>query len=357
MKPTTISFARVAMLSIKTRAALVGATVFTVLAGSMLADVIVPAPTPEPSKPKPKLRVTVDDRPERFNDSVDAIYNNNAPHHPANMIQTEATSRIVDRLRELQAKGATAGAESKASKEVAPPQDSLNLSMYGEYSYLSSNDKRQLDTDSITNSGSGGIDLTLGKTLLGLIYYYSHISMSSDFLKSNTSSDSNFISLYVAQPLNSYLSLGLTGGYGHTDVSVFLRPTQQQNATRQGSDTDAWTASPFVSLAYAKGNFYASLTTTFQYLHTDADDSGQLNFQVATGYQFAEWLSGEINGKFSQMLYNTRAGVPEDDNWFGIGAKLKQHITPHFAVYEAYEFNVNQTFSENMFSGGLTYSF
>lgn len=357
MKQTTISSARVTMRSIKTRVVVIGAAMFAVLIGATFASVIVPVATPEPSKPKPKFRATVDNRPERFRDSFDAIFDNNAPHHPANLILNEATDRIVTRLRELQATGASAGAESKTSKEVAPPQDSLNLSIYGEYSYLSSNDKRQLDTDSITNSVSGGIDLTLGKTLVGLIYYYSHISMASDFLKSSTRSDSNFVSLYVAQPILPYLSLGLTGGYGHTDVWVDLRQTPTQRATSQGSDTDSWSASPFVSLSYAKGNFYASLTTTYQYLHTDADDSGQLNFQVATGYQFAEWISGEINGKFSQMLHNTRAGVPEDDNWFGVGAKLKQHITPHFAIYEGYQLNINNTFTENMFTGGVSYSF
>lgn len=355
MNQPATSPARPASRSLKTRAALLGAAAFSILTGSILA---APAPSsaPKPEPEKPKFRATVDQRPARFRDTVEAIFDNRAPHHPANLIIEAATSRHVDRLRELRAKGATAGAESKESKEVkevAPPEDSLNLSVYGEYSHIISNDKRRLDTDSITNAGSGGVDLTLGKTLVGLIYYYSHISMDSEFLRSNTSSDSHFVSLYAAHPLNDFLSVGLTGGYGHTDVEVRLK---RPRLTR-GSDTDSWSGSPFVSLAYASGDFYASLTTTYQYLHTDQDDSGQLNVQVAAGYQITEWLSAELNGKFSQMLHNSRNGVPEDDNWYGVGAKFKQNITPNLALYEAYEFKVNDTFEENMITGGLTYAF
>jgi hypothetical protein len=308
---------------------------------------------------KPKLRVTVDQRPERIRDTLDAIYDDHRPSHPANLITTGAVTRAVDRLRELQQRGATAGAESKDYKESKemPPEESLNISVYGEYSYITSNDRRRLDMDSITNAGSGGIDLTLGKTLLGLIYYYSHNSGASSSLRSNTSSDSNFVSLYAAHPIEPWLSVGLTGGYGHTDVDVLLRRDEGRRSSRSGSDTDSWTGSPFVSLSYATGNFYASLTTTYQYLHTDTDDSGKLNFQVATGYQFADWISGEINGKFSQMLHNTRGGEPEDDNWFGVGAKLKENITPNLAAYQGYNFSINDTFREHMFTGGLTYAF
>lgn len=339
-------------------AAIIGTAIFTALTGAVLASPLpTPVPTPTPAPAKPKVRVTVDTRPERYQNSLDSIFDNHGPQHPANLIQDAATSRIVQRLREVSAAGATAGAESNGKKEVVPPAPSLNISAYGEYSYRTSNDKREVDTDSITNSGTGGFDLTLGNTLLGLIYSYSHVSMASDFLKSNTASDSNFVSLYVAQPVTSFLSVGLTGGYGHTDVLVNLRETATQRSLRQGSDSDSWTASPFVSLAYAHNNFYASLTTTYQYLHTDSDDSGQLNVQVAAGYQFTDWLGGEIGGKFSQMLHNTRSGIPEDDNWFGVTAKLKENITPRLAIYEAYEFDVNNTFVEHMFTGGLSYSF
>ena len=339
-------------------AAAIGTVILTAMTGTVLATPPGPAPTPAPSSDKPKPRVTVDTRPERIQDSLDAVYDNHSPHHPVNIIQGVATTRIVDRLRELNRQGATAGVDAKESKEVAPPQEpSLNASMYGEYSYLTSNDKRRQDTDSITNSGTGGFDLTLGNTLLGLIYSYSHQSMASNFLKSNTSSDSNFVSVYVAQPINTFLSVGLTAGYGHTDVLVRLRETRTQRGLQQGSDLDSWTASPFFSLAYATGNFYASFTTTYQFLHTDTDDTGQLNLQVGAGYQITEWLSAEINGKFSQMLHSTRSGEPEDDNWFGVGAKLKQNITPKFAVYEGYEFNINRDFEEHMFTGGLSYTF
>jgi opacity protein-like surface antigen len=357
MKHTPAPFTHPSRRSARARIAVIGAAALTALAGTVMATPLPPPPTPTPAPVKPKAPV-VDTRPQRFQDSVDAVLDNHAAHQPANLIQGSATTRIVDRLRELGRLGVTAGAGGgKASKEIVPPPSSLNASMYGEYSYVTSNDRRQVDTDSITNSGTGGFDITLGKTLLGLIYSYSHQSMASDFLKSNTSSDSNFVSLYAAQPITPYLSVGLTGGYGHTDVLVRLRQAGGQRALQRSSDTDTWTASPFFSLAYANNNFYASFTTTYQYLHTDTDDTGQLNFQLAAGYQIAEWLGAEVSGKATQMLHSTRRGIPEDDNCFGFGAKLKQNVTPKFAVYEGYEFNFNDDFREHTITGGLTYSF
>ena len=335
-----------------------GALMSVALTGSVLAAFPTPTPTPPPTPtPKPKLRVRVDTRPFRADAALDAIFDNHSPAHPANLIQDSATDRIVERLREVKSSGATAGAESKdskESKEVAPPQSLFgNYSVYGEYSYLHSNDMRSLDMNSITNSGTGGFDMTIDKTLVGLIYSFSHASGSSDFLKANSSSDSNFVSIFAAQPVTDFLAVGLTAGYGHTDVTVSLRDP----FFRVGSDSDAWTASPFFSLSYAHNNFYTSLTTTFQYLHTDADDSCQLNFLVNAGYHFTDWLSGEINGKFTQSLHNTRDGFPEDDDWFSVGAKLKQNITTKFSVYEQYQYNVNQSFSQHMMTGGLSYSF
>jgi archaellin len=343
--------------SLKPRVVAFGAAALLALAGAVQADVISTPIVVETHTEKPKFRHTVDTRPERFGKSLEAVYDDHAPHHPANQITNNAVERVVSRMRELQAKGATAGAESKASKEPVPPEPSLNLSVFAEYNYINSDDKRRLDTDSDSHAASGGFDLTLGQTLVGLIYYYQHQDGTSEFLRSRTRSDSNFISLYAAHPIQPWLSIGLTGGYGHTDVDIRLFQQGNRQATSRGSDSDAWTASPFITFSYAEGNFFSSLTMTYQYLHTDSDDSGKLNFQLVAGYQVCEAFSAEFNGKFSQMLHNSRGGEPEDDNWFGVGAKFKERITPNFGAYQAYQFNVNETFDEHMVVAGLTYSF
>jgi len=373
---STMSQASISILSRKRRSTgihtvAIAAAVLMGLAGSVLAQIetfIIVHPTPSPSV-HPHTPVNL-----RTETALNALIDNRRPDSPSNILQNAVTDRIVDRLTELQSNGATAGVDDKGGKEVAPPPALIgNFSANGEYSYLTSHDNRTLGTDSINNTGTGGGDFTIGKTLVGLMYMYSHGSEESGALQYNGDSDSNYIMIYAAQPVTSFFSVGVASGYGHTESLT----TQFAPFSVEGSRENTWLTSPFATLSYKQGNFYSSFTTTFQYAHIEEFCTDQLNFVIKAGYRFTEWFKGEISGKYIQTLHDTSGGLNnagsglpgglpvglpnggqfEEDHWFSVGVKFTQNITPKFELYEAYQLNINDTFTQHMITGGVTYNF
>jgi hypothetical protein len=321
------------------------AVVAASLSGSLFAS-SSPSPSPAPvQNPHPPQR--------------NAELNIRAPHHPVNLIQEVVIGRIVDRIHQLGLLGATAGVATTDSKKQVTPASNENQwfrnpSFYTEYSYLNSNDDRVLGTDSITNSGAIGFDfVTISDILAGVSYQYSHQDAFTGTTRDFTGSDSNFFNVYAAKSFYKFLTVGVTGGYGHTESKATVRNTGV--STR--SNTDTANVSPFVSLAYAKGNFYTSLTTSYQYAHNEVDDSGKVTVRLLGGYNVAEWLTAEASGKYSVIVHDNQRGNTDPNQWYGVGAKLKQPISTKLSVYESYNYDVNSAYQEHSATVGLNYSF
>lgn len=313
---------------------------------------------PEPKPKKPKV---VDDRNERIEKMTAKLYDVTTPRNPLNKIDDLTKDRVIERLRELS--GVHAGTTSlshkdskDSKKEVVAPEECTwfcNPSVFAEYYWLNSNDKTGADFDGQTNSVSVGFDFTtIGDLLVGLIYSYTYSDLDSDSLRGGSQSDSNFINIYVAKSVTNWLSVGVSGGYGHTDSVVTVsRPFRETI-----SDSDTWNASPFVTLSYASGNFFANFTTTYLYAHADSRDTGKVSFDLQTGYAFTEWLTISDHAKFTQIVHS-ESDSGQDDNWWTFGAKFTVHATRSLDLYAGYDFEFNNDYEDHMVTAGLTFLF
>lgn len=310
-------------------------------------------------KPEPKPKPKKDDRSERIDRLTSKTFDISTPRHPLNKIDDLTKDRVIDRLRQLS--GVHAGAESvsykDSKKDVFPPEEECvwfcNPSVFVEYYYLNSNDKTSADFDGDTHSVSAGFDFTtIGDLLVGLIYSYSHADLESDSLRSGSDSDSHFISLYAAKSVTNWLSVGLSGGYGHTDTVVSVRRPFQETA----SDSDTWNVSPFFTLSYASDNFFASFTTTYLFAHSGGSDTGKVSFDLRAGYSLTEWLTIAGNAKFTQIVHG-RQNSGQDDNWWTFGFKVTHHLTQNLDLYAGYDFEFNSDYEDHTVTAGLSYAF
>lgn len=335
----------------------VAGVVATVTSGQLLATWVQPTPTPTP-KPHPDTRGT---RYERMHTNA---FNDRNANAPATRIQGSAIDRVLLRVHD-QSLGATAGTTTKGSykeyKDKQPVEPECvwfcNPSVFGDYRYTNTDDMREIDMDSNTSAGTGGFDfMTVGDLMVGAIFSYNRIDTVSEFLRATSKSDAYFVNMYLAKTFAQFLTLGVTGGYGHTDVITRVRGVDRPLLV-VAADSDSWSVSPFITMSYVADAFFASLTSSYLYVHTGSDDTSKIAFQLNTGYNLTEWLTAEINGKYTLNVAGPDTEPGEDDYWVGVGGKLTAHLTSHLSLYTSYGFDFNTDFQEHSVVGGLSYAF
>ena len=290
------------------------------------------------------------------------------PNAPGNRpdSRADANNNIgIFQAVDILADAPTSAGVRSTGKRMAPPAPGPVFSLYSEYNYIDSDDSRALAGDTKTHSVTiGGTALFHGDTLLGLNYSYSNSAAVRNALGTSSQSDANFVSLVAAHSFWRFLSIGVAGGYGHTDLDI--------NATNGGGKlrgyTDTWSVSPFLSAAYKCGPLVSSLTVMYQYEDDQTraggqkinDDTGKFNVALRETYSITERLKLQATAKYTQAVVglNNTPGLPEGRHWATFGGRLSYNVSKALEVYAGYTYDAFNVFlKDHTATGGVRYTF
>ena len=295
------------------------------------------------------------------------------PDDPSDRITDIIGERIQGRLNDEEQTphaGMSASKEYKGYKGKEPVQPECtwfcNPSVFGEYQFISSDDERTLGSDSNTHSFELGGDFrTIGDLLVGTVYSFSDLDGHSNFLHSTTSIDSHYVSLYVARSFWRFLNVGISTGYGHSDIESSVHGPRGKATASQ---VETWNYSPFIGLSHRFGALSTSLTTTF--LQTNSwndspnratdDETGKVMVKLNIGYAVTEKLNVSASARYTWVVEHeaSEKGFEEDYQWATFGTKITYHVTEPFEVYAGYEADVwNQSYENHTVKGGVSYAF
>jgi len=286
------------------------------------------------------------------------------PDNASLRINSSAIDHIDDRFIDFN-KTAKAGVESsgKEMKQTASPAVNewfRNPTVYAEYGYINSTDKRIGGADSNTNSATIGFDfMTKYDILTGIIYSYSNRSAAISPAGFPTDEDSHFISLYVAKSFWQWVSVGVSGGYGYTSTETL--------GVSSGNE-DTWDVAPFVSVSHSWGAFSASLTTSYIQSWSnmyglgapggDTDnETGKLTVGLKLGYAVTEKLRLQATAKYTGVTDREPTAIPEARNWATFGTKATYRIVEHLDAYAGYAYDAfNTSYRNHNLLVGVSYS-
>ena len=250
------------------------------------------------------------------------------------------------------------------SKGYIPPLAGPLYSVFSEYNYIKSNDVRAVAGDTQTHSVTlGGSALFHGDTFLGLNYSYSNGAAKPNNVGTSAQTDAHFVTLVAAKSFWRFMSVGVAGTYGHTDIDL--------NATAGGGKShafsDTWGVSPFLSASYKSGPVVTSLTTMYQYqndeLHnngTTSNDTGKFTVALRPTWSITERLKLQASAKYNQIIQglNDTPGLPEGRHWATFGGRLSFNPSKSLELYAGYTYDAFNVFLEDhTVTGGLRYSF
>jgi len=325
-----------------------------------------PSPSPSPSPTPPFLR-------QRLHFTNPGL----RPDDPATRTSNLAVTRAIDRLSNPQATPAPAVEPGKEVKEVKEVKDLTtpacdgwfcNPSIFTEYDYVTSADKRTFGSDSHTNAFSlGGDFFTKGDILAGLIYTFNDQDDHAEFLKRRADEYTNLVSLYMARSIGTWINVGVAGGYGYTRVNETLfGPT----GFGTGFADNQWNVAPFVGVAHTWGAFSASLTTTFveewdrfsaaEFTPGFESRTGLFEFTLRLGYAVTDKLKVEAYSTYVQAIDAPSAlfFLPEDHNWWVFGTKISYQVTRPCQIYVGYEYAAfNDSYVDHTVRAGLSFAF
>lgn len=275
--------------------------------------------------------------------------------------------KAVFQSQQMMLRENSAGMESKETKDVIPAETCVwfcDPSVFAEYGWVDSRDDRRFGADGQTHSVTGGLSFTtIGGINTGLIYSYSRMDLDDRPNGTGSISDSHFISLFFSKSFLQYLYVGVTGGYGHTDVQSFLR----ERGFLEGQDVDTWHVSPYLGVAYVTGAFQAAFNVAYTYAHSETDapsgnndaDDGKVIYTLNLGYAVTERLTLSALGKFTHGVHyeDAPADFPEDREWFTVGGRIAYRPLERLEIYGGYEYDINDNYSNHTVNGGLTYTF
>jgi len=286
-----------------------------------------------------------------------------APSYRINIFDSE---RAVDALMSLPV---TAGVEAlPVSKEVAPAPAPAHCvwfchpTVYAEYDFISSEDKRENGADSDTNSAVVGFDfLTIYDILLGFTYSYSNRDADESPIGLPDNENSHFFSLYTAKNFWEWVNIGISGGYGYTSL---------ETVGDDAGNEDIWSISPFVGLAHTWGPFSASVTPTWTHTWTSINDTppgagtgddktGKITIPFKVGYALTERLKVQVTAKYIGITnYNSSTpDLPEAHSWANFGGKLSYQACKALSVYVEYSYDAfNDSYSNHNVHTGFTYA-
>jgi hypothetical protein len=291
------------------------------------------------------------------------------PDNPALRISRSVVDHVDDWLR-IHNNAVTAGmASSKEVVQVLPAPAPANEwfahpSVFAEYGYINSTDKRANGADSQTNSATLGASFfTKYDIQLGLTYLYSHRDADESNANLPTKDDSNFISLYLDKSFWQWLNIGVSGGYGYTQTSLLGSDTGNENT---------WNVSPFFVLFHSWGAFSASLNTLYQYSWTNLystfpgtvgsgsdNETGRVVVALWLGYAVTEKLTVQATAAYTGITNNesTSQILPEARNWATFGTKLTYRAIGQLNVYVGYAYDAfNSSYRNQNVQAGLSYS-
>lgn len=295
------------------------------------------------------------------------------PHDESTQNQSNAVERANDRVGALADGPITGGVESKSYKDYKQPAETCewfcNPSVFTDYSYINIDDHRKYGSDGYTNSWSGGFDFTTkGNILLGALYSFSRDSLGSALLHAETHTDTHFISLYAAKNFWKFLNIGVSGGYGHTEVESVLHSFDGFKGRDSASDVDTWSVSPFIGISKRFGALSTSFTTTYLFSSSETDapnrssttQTGKLAFDFKLGYAVTEKLTIFGTARFIKVVDYEEASpdFPEDRSWATFGTKITYRVTEPFEIFGAYAYDAfNTSYDNHTGRVGMSYSF
>lgn len=227
--------------------------------------------------------------------------------------------------------------------------------IYTDYTYVNSNDTRPGAADGDTHSVSVGADvMTATDILLGFSYSYSDTDLfGRDY---STASDAHFFSLYGAKSVTSWLSAGVTAGYGSTSADTNIAKGFVGAGT-SSANTDTWSASPFVSVTWAKGPLFVSTTTGYQYTDYEAAGQHAVTVEGNIGYQVTDKLTAVAVARYFQELEN-EVDSGDDANWLTLGGSLNYAVTETARTFAGYEYDLlNDSYDNWTLRGGVSITF
>jgi hypothetical protein len=296
-------------------------------------------------------------------------------HFPADRDAQKNIARADERLTEINQGPVTGGIESKSFKDYkqAPASEKCewfcNPSVFTDYSYINIDDHRKFGSDGYTNSWSGGFDFTTKyDILLGALYSFSHDSLGSAFLNSETHTDSHFVSIYAAKSFLSFLNVGVSGSYGHSEIESELHAADGFRGRTTASNVDTWNVSPFVGVSHRWGAFSTSFTTSYLYSMSDTSapnrdtvsHTGKVAFDLKLGYAITERLKLVGTARYTQAVVYEEADrdFPEDRSWATFGGKIIYRVTDPLELFAQYAYDAfNTSYDNHTVRGGMSYSF
>ena len=255
----------------------------------------------------------------------------------------------------------TAGVRSKAV--VRPMAPAMIFSLSGEYNYINTDDSRAFGSDFEAHTATiAGSVFMNGNTFLGLNYSYTNGTQAPTILGTSSHSDAHFISLVAARSFGQWLSVGVVGGYGHTDYTL------NTAGVKTGANMETWSVSPFVTASYRSGRLTSSLTTAYAFEtdHTSTvagpnnDDTGKFSIALRESYAASERVKIQVTAKFTEVLNGLGVipGLPQARNWATFGTRISYQPTKSVELYGGYSFDAFNRFLEtHTVTAGLKYSF
>ncbi len=278
-----------------------------------------------------------------------------------------ASSRILDfganiAVDQLNSAGTSAGVH----KPVIQPTRGPIYSLFTEYNYIYTDDSRALGSDVVTHAFTlGGSALFNGNTFLGVNYSYSNGTNARNSAGVSSQSDAHFFSLVAARSFWNFLSVGVSGAYGNTDINV--------NNTVAGTITPAnmetWTVSPFISATYKTGALTTSLTAMYQYEYDNTsapagvkivDDTTKFSLTLRSTYAVSEKLKVQASAKYNQILTGLAqaAGLREARAWATFGGRVSYNVSSMLELYAGYSYDAFNNYLEtHTATAGLRYTF
>ena len=245
-------------------------------------------------------------------------------------------------------------------------------SVFGEYGYNNSKDRRLGGFETDAHSGTAGLDFqTKGGVGIGAMVNYGSTSGSTEFPGHITDEADNIGLTLSAMKSIDWFYFGLSAGYDYSDA-LMVTPV----GNRLGTLADSYTLSPFIGGMYVKGNFSFSVTPTMVFrwqefgynvngAGTPGDNSSDATFvwMNKVSYNVTEKLSLALLANWTCVVDEQRvraaAAQPKaDDNWFTAGPKVAFKFTDKFSVYASYTIDFGtSTYENQQVTAGLTFNF
>lgn len=223
-------------------------------------------------------------------------------------------------------------------------------SVFAEYDYADSHDRRNGGFDSKGDNGTVGLSfLTAGDVAMSLMVNYGNADAeNSAGVDSDT--ENYGLTLTASKSINWFL-FGMSASYGEADSRI---------ATT--TESYSYTLAPFIGAVYTSGNLALSTVPTYMFRRQDdgatMKDDGTFVWMNSASYAVSEALTFGLSVNWTHVAHTERPVGSADRDWLSIGPKVTYNVSQALSVYASYTKAVfSSTYDSQDFILGMNYNF